>query len=653
MSEKQRLMYVNRQPSLWRHSAPAVLITPQDDDDDETISLSPLFLEPLNADFDGDTVALYEIHDDEALQEMLEKAYLKSYVNYDTNRNFLAVLRHEALYAAYILTEKTEAINTIPNEIKSLSELHENMKWYNTCLDHPILFNDEIYTYGICLFNKKCGFNQIVINKTITKKHTNLVSKEIFKFFNYDTKTFYHQIHKLDNFLFMFITMTKHCPSINVNEMADLVSKENRLLFKKLPKQNIIIGYHINEALIDRCIDGFNSNHQLFKLFKSGSRFSKTQLARSCINIGYTADAQNIIVSEPIKGNLLRGITESEFFLGAPGTRKSIRDKSKFTPDSGYLERTLVMALSTLEIVEEDCGGSNFLEFVIFSEKHAETLVGKYYKDPQKPYNDWQILDFHTAKDFINKKIYIRSPMTCTTENFKMCAKCFGERKFSTKYLGIVCGQTISERLTQLVLRTFHTSGAAELNISIIVKEFIKKHLTDIENTSNGQSILHFDTTNIPEAIEKLQSFKATEDNKVYFNPLTEPVNNNDTISMLKSIQNLLKTNKGNIKPPVEFYLELMELVLTVGTPYSSFVEMVFANMFMTHKTQKRFWRYNPDEKIVLKLGDKILAKHLSTLLGLLYQPNKNTIAEMDKLEDLDLDKMDLTIYEKIFLSRL
>jgi hypothetical protein len=96
-----------------------------------------------------------------------------------------------------------------------------------------------------------------------------------------------------------------------------------------------------------------------------------------------------------------------------------------------------------------------------------------------------------------------------------------------------------------------------------------------------------------------------------------------------------------------------MELVMTVGTPYSSFVEMVFANMFMTNKKENKFWRYYPDEKIVLKLGDKILAKQLRALLGLLYQPNKNTIAEMDKLEDIDFDSIDLTIYEKIFLSRL
>lgn len=657
MSEKRRLMYINRQPTLWRHGSPAVMVTPQDDDDDETISLSPLLLEPLNADFDGDTVALYEIHDEEALDEMREKAYLASYVNYDTNRSFLAIVRHEALYAAYVLTEDIFPNKIDPIKIDKLEDLPESMEWYNDRLKDPILFKDKLYTYGICLFNKKCGFSDIIINKTIAKQGANLISKEIYKNLNLNSRKFYNKLHELDNFLFTYITITKHCPSINVNEMADLVSKDNRKLFKKLPANNVYLGYHINEALIDRCISEFNTNHQLYKLFRSGSRFSKTQLARSCINIGYTADSQNIIAPTPIKGNLLSGISEEQFFLGAPGTRKSIRDKSKFTPDSGYLERTLVMALSILEIAEEDCGGSNFLEFVVFNEKHSETLVGKYFKDPQEPYNDWSVLDFPTAKKFINNKIYIRSPMTCMTEGFKMCRKCFGERKFMTKYLGIVCGQTISERLTQLVLRTFHTSGAAELKIILTVKEFIKQHLVDIQSRENGETVVIFDTEKIPEAIQKIEGYKdsTTLDNEtlVFFDPIHKTVYNNDTISMLRNIQNLLKQNKAPNKHPVEFYLELMELVMTVGTPYSSFVEMVFANMFMTNKNENKFWRYNPDDKITLKLGDKILAKQLRALLGLLYQPNKNTIAEMEKLEDIDIDNTDLTIYEKIFLSRL
>ena len=389
MPEKKRLMYLNRQPTLWRHGAPAVLITPQDDDDDETIGLNPLFLEPLNADFDGDTVALYGIHDEEALNEMEQKAYIKNYVNYDTNRSFLSVIRHEALYAAFVLTEVLIPDKQIkPIEIDNLLELEEDIDWYNNKLRHPVKIDNRLYTYGVCLFNKWCGFRSVLINKVITKKYSDLISATIYKFHDMKTGPFYNQLHKLDNFLFMFITMTKHCPSINVNEMADLVGANTRDLFKKLPKNNVIVGYNVNEALIEKCVEEFNTDHQLYKLFKSGSRFSKTQLARSCINIGYTADANNIIVTEPIKGNLLTGISEEEFFLGAPGTRKSIRDKSKFTPDSGYLERTLVMALSVLEISEEDCDGSNYLEIPIFSEKHAETLVGKYYKDPSQPYND-------------------------------------------------------------------------------------------------------------------------------------------------------------------------------------------------------------------------------------------------------------------------
>jgi len=53
-NELKRLAFINRQPSLSRHSCPIVLIEPTDDSDDETIHVSPLFLEPLNADLDGD-----------------------------------------------------------------------------------------------------------------------------------------------------------------------------------------------------------------------------------------------------------------------------------------------------------------------------------------------------------------------------------------------------------------------------------------------------------------------------------------------------------------------------------------------------------------------------------------------------------------------
>jgi hypothetical protein len=129
-----------------------------------------------------------------------------------------------------------------------------------------------------------------------------------------------------------------------------------------------------------------------------------------------------------------------------------IIDKADSTPQSGYLERTMTMALGIVEIVEEDCGTDHCIEFIVFSKKHAKSLVGKYYKDPLQNL-DWRVLDLETANSLINKKIYIRSPMTCQTPNFRVCQKCFGAREFPTKYVGVCAGQIVSERLTQLIMR--------------------------------------------------------------------------------------------------------------------------------------------------------------------------------------------------------
>jgi hypothetical protein len=112
----------------------------------------------------------------------------------------------------------------------------------------------------------------------------------------------------------------------------------------------------------------------------------------------------------------------------------------------------MTMALGIIEIVEEDCETDNYIELIIFSEKHAKSLVGKYYKLPDQ-IMDWEVLDLKAAKSLINNKIYIRSPMTCQTPNFRVCQKCFGKRDMPTKYVGVSAGQIISERLTQLIMR--------------------------------------------------------------------------------------------------------------------------------------------------------------------------------------------------------
>lgn len=277
--------------------------------------------------FDGDTMACYCIHDTEALIELEEKAHIKNTIINDSNTtNFLSVIRHESLYAVYILTEHIEPnLNKYDNqffEITKLMDLKEDIDSYNKYLDYPIKFKDKFYTYGICLLNKWCGFHDIKINYTITKRQSNNLSKILFEYYKKDSKLFYDKLTELNKKLLIFISVTDHCPSLDVEEMLNILDDNTEKLFKKLPENNIYLGYLISEALIDRCINNFDKNTRLYKLYKSGSRFNKQQLARSAISINYSADENNIIIPKPIKSNLMKGMNEEDCFLSAPGTRK-------------------------------------------------------------------------------------------------------------------------------------------------------------------------------------------------------------------------------------------------------------------------------------------------------------------------------------------
>jgi len=658
--ELKRLAFINRQPSLWKHSCPIVQLEPTDDEDDETIHVSPLFLEPLNMDCDGDTAAIYAIHDTEALKECEQKAFLKNVITYDQNNNFLATIRHEALYSAFILTKEVFDTEKIIFQISNLKDLPESLELWNNSLYDSVQINNKLFSYGVCLFNKFCGFEDVIIHKSITKKSLQNINTTLIKYYKGDTELYYNVLTHLEKSLLFFITISKYSPSIDIYEMSSVKDDIITKIFQNLPNNNVLLGYYITESLTNRCIANMNKESTLYKLYKSGSRFSKAQLARSTILIGYSANIDNTIIQRPIKSSLLEGLTEEQYFGVSPATRKSIQDKSRHTPNSGYLERTLVMALSMIEFDMEDCGTNTGLEFNIISKDHAETLVGKYYFN--ESLRTWDELDRDTAYSFVNKKIKIRSPITCINKNFKICQKCFGAKRLTTKYVGIVAGQLITERLTQLTLRTFHESGRATLSTDSEVLKFFEEHLIDVEikniSDTRDEFILSFDTDKFPEKIVHPQSnplirgLKDVQGNKLIFQEDDYKIENQDVIYIVENIKNILKQN-ANPEEPVIYYLKLMTALLEIGKIYSSFVEILFTNMFIVDYNNKLFWRYNQSQPPTFKLGDKMMASYISSRIGLLFQPNKKTIEKVD-LDELDTINSDsLTIYEKIYLGKI
>jgi len=277
------------------------------------------------------------VHSQDALVEASDKAYLKNTIQYDHSTGYLSLIRHEALYSAYLLTKDFNNIDTT-NVIKidSLKDLAENIELYNkpeSCVE----FDNNYYSYGVCLFNKWCNFDKIVINETISKKNNNHLSDCIYKNSSGSGEIYYKNLNNLEKNLFFYISIADYYPpTINIDEMLDVVDVDTEKLINKIP-DNINVGYIVNEALIERCLDNFSKKPStLLNLFRSGSRFSGKQLSRTCVNIGFNADSDNQVQPSAINTNLLKGLTDDEFFIGCSGTRKGLSDKGRATPDSGY-----------------------------------------------------------------------------------------------------------------------------------------------------------------------------------------------------------------------------------------------------------------------------------------------------------------------------
>ena len=105
----------------------------------------------------------------------------------------------------------------------------------------------------------------------------------------------------------------------------------------------------------------------------------------------------------------------------------------------------------------DDCGTTDFLPVQVTTLRKARMLVNRYIKTK----NGLVKITKEMCKDILGKKVYLRSPILCKSP--KLCKTCYGDlyKKIKSRFVGIIAAQTLGERSTQLVLRTFHTSGSA------------------------------------------------------------------------------------------------------------------------------------------------------------------------------------------------
>jgi len=625
--EYNLIVFMNRQPTLWRYGCLAVKVVSVTDTD--TIGLSNLSLESYNADFDGDTHALYRIHDVDAQKEMQEKAYLRNETKYDHNGNLIQQLRLEAIYPVYLLLTAELDVNAVPIECNSLKELPVSFD-DTLYLRTPIKIDDKIYSYGVCLFNKWCDFEKIEMTVFSGAGDVSIAIYRDSK----NTEEFNNRMHNVSKRMFWYASIHPDLAlTISLNEFNSLDLEKPKDIVAKLPR-NPFIGQHIYKYLQNEVYERIPNTYKLKALL--AIKVNKTQLSRLLCGIGYIADSNNIIKSQPISQSIISGLDEETFFQTVSGTRKGITDKNEVTPDSGYIERSMVVNLSPIELDMDDCGTHLGFNIEIQSVDHVKSLLHKYWITPD---GSTQLYDPPHYESEVGKIYSFRSPMCCGNPNFKICKTCFG--KYDTvkgKYVGIIAGQSIAERLTQLTMRTFHTSGSCDLPTDDKIVDIIQDKLLDIiVDKDKTFSVMIFSPMLTNGEISLLSSIKGYsgmtevgEETRLTYDDIHDVVNR-DVTTKIKEVKKLTQfQGKKDLLPIDEVYRKFIMNALSVGEIYSTFVEIILCNMYVTEDGELLRLALQRDVNAVpiKKLNIKTLHTIVSKLLGLLYEPNEQSICK-------------------------
>lgn len=208
------------------------------------------------------------------------------------------------------------------------------------------------------------------------------------------------------------------------------------------------------DAMIEKKLKG--TNNPLYDMVESGARGDRSQLRSILATPLFMSDARGKIVASPIKKSYAEGLSIADYWTSMYGARRGMMDRAIQTSLPGAFSKD-VMAITLDNVVSDaDCGTKEG----IFLRLESQDALNRFLAGDQAGFNHNTLVDTKLVAELKKKgqsQIKVRSPLRCLKAK-GTCAKCYGLDEHGQapevgENIGAKAGQTISEPLTQMIMR--------------------------------------------------------------------------------------------------------------------------------------------------------------------------------------------------------
>jgi DNA-directed RNA polymerase beta' subunit len=437
-----------------------------------TLKLSTLQVGGFNADFDGDTMAVYHPITDESQAELKTKM-MRTVTGEDSNSVTYEISKEMCAGIYIIMKDVARPDSPISVTDKSLDTANDPYI--------PVVYRKRRTTMGRAIINSAFPPDFPFIEKPMTKKDLNLMIPKIIS--KYGEEQAIETYSKLKDIGFKFATLMS--PTFTIDDVEipdDLKDLKERLKNATTEEADAII------KQAEKRLKEHLKNTGIYDLVESGAGKGWGQPRQILFAKGLIADPQGK-VQPPVAGSYTEGLTNTEYFEASAGSRTGIIDRVLNTADTGYFSRQLAYVLNSVEIDRtlKDCKVTKYLNARLTNDL-IERMWGRYILKNGK------IVEFEASEHKAGDVIKLRTPIYCQSK--KICHTCYGRilERHRSPYAGIIASQAIGEAGTQTIMRTFHTGGAVKIVIKDMINDIlsndpltspnvVKKHIKQSENT--------------------------------------------------------------------------------------------------------------------------------------------------------------------------
>ncbi len=523
---REHPVLLNRAPTLHRLGIQAfepILV------DGKAIQIHPLVCKAFNADFDGDQMAVHVPLSAEAQAEARILMLSTNNIFTPATGRPITEPSQDMVFGAYYLTLPVERDVEHPRVFRHVFEIENALVDRQIGLRTPIDLRPQAAstlderlaaagievsgasrslrtTAGRVFFNEALPRGFRYVNELIGKnaRPIGTIVEEISG--GYSRQEVAESLDAIKSLGFRFATQSGLTISIDdvvtTDEKAAILNKYEEQAAKvetnyrrgvivddERRQQEIEIWTNANKEVGDATDRAMNAtfDNPIRMMVDSGARGNSQQIRQIAAMKGLVSNPRGEMIPRPIKSSFREGLSVLEYFISTHGTRKGLGDTALRTADSGYLTRRLVDVAQELIVKEFDCGTARgmWIEHVAPDTRaqraHLETKLWGRVVAEDVTLADGSLIASGTMllmddverlrDDAAVTRVRVRTTLTCDAVQ-GVCAACYG-LSLATHQLvelgeavGVIAAQSIGEPGTQLTMRTFHSGGVTESDIT-------------------------------------------------------------------------------------------------------------------------------------------------------------------------------------------